>query len=112
MKLSPAGQELFGTDTLSIHQMHRDVVGEYPEGVEPLAYTDKCAVQGMYVKRRFISVQGHPEFNEEIMREILESRHVSGIFNDEVFTDAMERAGNKQDGVVVGRAFLKFLLEE
>lgn len=91
--------------------MHRDIVFEYPEGVEELAYTDKCSVQGMYVSKRLITVQGHPEFNEEIVRELLIARHEAKIFDDEVFRDAMSRVDKYQDGVVVSKAFLKFLLE-
>ncbi len=91
--------------------MHRDIVFEYPEGVEELAYTDKCSVQGMYISRRLITVQGHPEFNEEIVRELLIARHEAKIFDDEVFGDAMSRVDKYQDGVVVAKAFLSFLLE-
>jgi GMP synthase-like glutamine amidotransferase len=91
--------------------MHRDIVYEYPGGVEELAYTDNCSVQGMYISKRVITVQGHPEFNEEIVREILIARHEAKIFDDEVFGDAMARVDKYQDGVVVAKAFLKFLLE-
>lgn len=91
--------------------MHRDIVYEYPEGTEELAYTDKCAVQGMYIAKRFITVQGHPEFTEDIVRELLIARHGSGIFDDEMFKDAMGRVDKSQDGVLVAQAFLKFLLE-
>lgn len=84
---------------------------EYPEGTEQLGYTEKCSVQGMYISKRLITVQGHPEFNEEIMRELLIVRHGSGIFDDEHFKDAMGRVDKNQDGVVVAQAFLKFLLE-
>jgi GMP synthase-like glutamine amidotransferase len=91
--------------------MHRDIAYEYPDGVEELAYTDKCSVQGMYISKRVITVQGHPEFNEEIVREILIARHEAKIFDDEVFEDAMARVDKYQDGVVVAKAFLKFVLE-
>jgi GMP synthase-like glutamine amidotransferase len=91
--------------------MHRDIVYEYPEGVEKLAYTDKCAVQSMYISKRLITVQGHPEFNEEIVRELVIARHERKIFNDEEFEDAMARVDKYQDGVVVAKTFLKFLLE-
>ena len=91
--------------------MHRDIVYNYPDGVEPLAYTEKCAVQGMYIPHRVITVQGHPEFNEEIVRELLIARHASGIFDDEQFKDMMGRVDKYQDGVVVSKAFLKFLLD-
>jgi len=91
--------------------MHRDILFEYPEGVEQLAYTNKCQVQGMYVAKSLITVQGHPEFNEEIVRELLVARHGMGIFDDETFEDAMARVDKYQDGVVVAKAFLNFLLE-
>jgi len=91
--------------------MHRDIVYNYPPGVEELALTDKCAVQGMYVPKRFITVQGHPEFNEEIVRELLVVRHESGIFSDEVFEDSMGRVGKSHDGVLVAMAFLRFLID-
>lgn len=91
--------------------MHRDIIYNYPEEVEQLAYTDKCSVQGMYIAKRLITVQGHPEFNEEIVRELLEARHASGIFDDAMFQDAMSRVDKYQDGVLVAAAFLKFLLE-
>ena len=91
--------------------MHRDAVFEYPSGVEQLAYTKGCNVQGMYIAKKLITVQGHPEFNEEIVREILEKRHELGVFDDETFSDAMSRVGKYQDGVVVAQAFLRFLLE-
>lgn len=91
--------------------MHRDAVYEYPEGVEHLAYTQGCQVQGMYIPKRVITVQGHPEFNEEIMKELLKVRHETGIFNDEQYNDAMSRVDKYHDGVVVSQAFLRFLLE-
>jgi GMP synthase-like glutamine amidotransferase len=91
--------------------MHRDIVYNYPEGVEELAYTEKCSVQGMYIAKRVITVQGHPEFDEEIMRELLITRHNKGIFDDAMFGDAIGRVDKYQDGVVVSQAFLRFLLE-
>ena len=91
--------------------MHRDVVYECPEGVESLAYTNKCTVHGMYVPQRLITIQGHPEFNEEIMREILTVRHALGVFDDATFDDSMGRVDKYQDGVVVSQAFLRFLLD-
>ena len=91
--------------------MHRDVVHYYPEGVEQLAYSPVCKVQGMYVPRKLITVQGHPEFNQEIMEEILATRHKTGIFSDEAYENHMKKVALRHDGVVVSQAFLKFLLE-
>ena len=65
----------------------------------------------MYIARKLITIQGHPEFNREIVTELLEARHEQGIFNDEIFEDGMRRVGDGHDGVLVARAFLRFLLD-
>ncbi|KAK6828459.1 hypothetical protein PG987_011800 [Apiospora arundinis] len=82
-----------------------------PRAPSPLAHTDVCATQAMYIPQRMIALQGHPEFTEDIMREILEVRHKGGILPDSVFEDAMSRAPDAHDGVAIARAFLKFLRE-
>jgi len=91
--------------------MHRDAVFEYPPGVEELGYTQGCKVQAMHIAKRLFTVQGHPEFDEEIERELLTTRHELGIFDDETFAETMSRVDKYQDGVVVAKAFLRFLLE-
>ncbi|KAL8930929.1 MAG: hypothetical protein Q9208_000030 [Pyrenodesmia sp. 3 TL-2023] len=95
----------------SIHQMHKDIVFEYPAGVQPLGSTSLCKVQGMFVPRRVISVQGHPEFTEEILVEILEVRHEQGVFGNEIYEEAMKRVGRRHDGIMVGKRFIEFLLD-
>ncbi|KAL8799050.1 MAG: hypothetical protein Q9200_007635, partial [Gallowayella weberi] len=100
-----------GKDKLSIYQMHKDIVFDYPAGVQPLGSTARCLVQGMFVPGRVITVQGHPEFTEEILREILEVRHEQGVFGDEIYEEAMARVGKKHDGLMVGKRFIEFLLD-
>jgi len=110
--LTPKGKELFGRDQLMIHQMHRDIVYDYPPTVERLGTSPICEVQGMYTTKRLITVQGHPEFNEQIVRELLATRHEQGIFDDVLFRDMIGRVANEHDGVAVAGAFLKFLLDD
>lgn len=92
--------------------MHRDIVSVYPKEVTPLGSSPRCTVQGMYIARKLITVQGHPEFNGEMMAEILTVRNKQGIFSDEQFGEAIKRADILHDGVAIGAAFLKFLLED
>lgn len=56
-------------------------------------------------------MQGHPEFNQDIMEEILDTRHATGIFNDEAYEEHMKKVALQHDGVIVSQAFLRFLLE-
>jgi GMP synthase-like glutamine amidotransferase len=92
--------------------MHRDIVSGPQPGIDGLASTDLCENQGMYEKGRLITVQGHPEFTSEIMEEILNTRVKLGILTPEVFNDGMNRLEDHDDGVIVGQAFLRFLLED
>ncbi|KAK7416923.1 hypothetical protein QQZ08_011813 [Neonectria magnoliae] len=109
--LTAKGKEIFGLDKMRIHQMHRDIVFDFPADSVPLGSNDICAVQGMYSPGKYITVQGHPEFTEEIISEILFNRHKAGIFPDDVYEDAMKRAPVAHDGVAIARAFLKFMRE-
>lgn len=128
VQLSAKGQELFGlkemvctdgsipgtmlTASQQIHQMHRDIVYTLPPSVESLGHSPVCEVQGMYARRRLITVQGHPEFTEAIVDELIESRYGRGIFTKEMYEDGMSRVGKKHDGVACGVAFLRFLLDD
>lgn len=96
----------------SIFQMHKDLVYNYPHGVEELGSSGPCKVQGMYIPKRVITVQGHPEFTEEIVKELLEKRREQNIFGDEIYQEAMARVARPHDGVLVAKAFLRFLMEE
>lgn len=92
--------------------MHHDIVYTYPPSVEALGHSPRCDVQGMYAKNRLITVQGHPEFNGDIVTELLERRHDQGVFDDEMFRDGMSRVRDHHDGVAVGAAFVRFGLED
>jgi len=112
MSLTEKGRELFEKDDLDLQQMHKDIVYNLPEGTELLGYSPKCDVQGFYVRRRLITVQGHPEFTSQIVSEIAKSRHAQGIFDEAMYRDAISRVDNPHDGVAVSKAFLKFLLDD
>ncbi|KAL7806839.1 class I glutamine amidotransferase-like protein [Trichoderma aethiopicum] len=107
--LTDKGKDIFKLDKMRIHQMHRDVVLEYPKDSIPLGGNDICPVQAMYSPGRYITVQGHPEFTEEIVAEILTNRHKAGIFADDMYNEAMKRAPNEHDGVAIAKAFLDFM---
>ncbi|KAK0641321.1 class I glutamine amidotransferase-like protein [Cercophora newfieldiana] len=111
-QLTPAGQDLFGgRKTLKIQQMHRDQALGVPPGATLLASSAICPNHGFLTPGNLITVQGHPEFTSDIMREILESRRAIGLFTDDVYESGMERRSEAHDGVFMARAFLKFLQE-
>lgn len=131
VNLTEKGKELFGKEELvclppttspftstnapppspqHIHQMHKDILPHLPPIPTTLLGTSpRCTIQGLYIPARVLTVQGHPEFTEEIVRELLEARRAQGIFGEEVFREAMGRVGEGTDGVGVGGGFLRFL---
>lgn len=90
--------------------MHRDIVPQRPSSVETLGYSDVCEVQGLYVKSRLISLQGHPEYNSDIARDILNRRRGAAV-DEETYAEGIVRADVPHDGLSVGAAFVKFLLD-
>ena len=71
----------------------------------------KCSIQGMYKSGSILTIQGHPEFDEKIMTEILQTRHKQGIFGDDMFRRGMSRANDRHDGLLVSAAIWRFILE-
>ena len=121
----PAGKSIFFLEVVaifclqtgwnplqSLHQMHRDIIFNYPPDVEELGSSPVCKVQGMYSRKRLISVQGHPEFNQTIITEIIKARHSQGVFDDVQYEDGMKKAALHHDGVLVAQAFLRFLIDD
>ncbi|KOC08916.1 class I glutamine amidotransferase [Aspergillus flavus AF70] len=112
MDLSEQGKKLFGKDKLRIHQMHRDIVFSCPTNVIPLGSSSNCAIQGMYRPGKFITVQGHPEFNGFIVSEVVNKRARAGVFPKELSDDALARVELAHDGLDILVVFLRFLLGE
>lgn len=81
-----------------------------PLGVQLLASTAKCENQGMYQKGRLISVQGHPEYTAEIVECVMYARR--DVIAPGDFENGLRRLKDHDDGVVIARAFLRFLLED
>ncbi|MCJ1269751.1 hypothetical protein MMC22_009644 [Lobaria immixta] len=119
LNLTARGKELFdGKEILRVMSMHRDIVVDNPAAagalhdLEPLGSTSHSENQAMYQTRRLITIQGHPEFDEGIMTELLKKRRALNIISEQEFENAMARVGNAQDGLVVGKAFLRFLVDD
>lgn len=92
-------------------QMHKDIVYDYPPLVNKLGRSGLCEVQGMYIPQKLITVQGHPEFDEEIMAQLLGGRLKQGVFGKDVYEDGMARVSDKQDGLDIMAAVLRFMLD-
>jgi GMP synthase-like glutamine amidotransferase len=91
--------------------MHRDIVFDVPVDCTNLATSPKCEAQGLYLPKRVLSVQGHPEYNEGIMSCLLEARHDNGLFDDELYKDGLSRVGDSHDGWLIAKVIARFILD-
>lgn len=90
--------------------MHRDAVLSLPEGAFNLGTSESCNIQGLVIPRRAISVQAHPEFDEFIMGNVIETRRAQKVFDDNMAEDGLARTKHAHDGVQVFAGLLGYVL--
>lgn len=71
---------------------HQDQVVEKPEGAEVLCSTDFCRFAALAYEGRAMSMQPHPEFDEEATRLLLETR-APGVVPDQMIAAAKKDLG-------------------
>jgi GMP synthase-like glutamine amidotransferase len=125
MDLTPVGQKLFRTNEkkLSLHQMHQDLVTKLPSATSSNGLLDKddivhiwassphTKVQGVYIRDRIFTSQGHLGFDESMVHRQIDLRKKSGsIDNDDLREEdeGREKAHLEHDGEVVAAAILRF----
>jgi GMP synthase-like glutamine amidotransferase len=74
IRLTGEGERFFPVNvkrqTLKILESHRDIVSRVPTGAVLLAESDNTGVEMFAVNDNVLCVQGHPEFDREVLREI------------------------------------------
>jgi len=122
MDLTEIGQKLFRTDDkkLHLHQMHQDQVMTKPDPsstdllsdgqtVHVWASSKHTEIQGLYIRDRLFSSQGHLGFDENMVHNQIEMREESGgIQDEEQAAEGKEKAHMEHDGLVVAAAILRF----
>lgn len=107
----------------NIQQMHRDHVPAVPPSFHLLGATSITPNQGMVrlypgaapeslspADVQVFCVQGHPEFDQFIVDEIVKVRSASGAMSQEVVQDVARRREWRNDGVdVIGRTLWEIL---
>lgn len=63
----------------------------------------------MLIPNKAITVQGHPEFTEGIVSEILGLRVQTKIISEDLYKSGMDRVRDEHDGVGIAQAFLRFI---
>jgi len=125
MELSRTGRALFPSQaekgTLDLHQMHSDHVVNAPtaetskgllkadQKVHVWASTETTDVQGVYIRERAFTTQGHLGFDEDMVKRQIEMRQESGAIEDEgIARQGKDKAAEEHDGEIVAGAILRF----
>jgi len=71
--------------------------------------TETTDVQGIYIRERAFTTQGHLGFDEEMVKRQIEMRVESGAIEDkQVAEEGKKDAGEEHDGELVAGAILRF----
>lgn len=92
----------FFRETLSappkrVLEIHSDHVVDAPPGAVVLASTPKTSVQVYYMPERILGIQGHPEFFNDIVRDLVRTRARQGIIDDKEAIDMLNSMQGEAD---------------
>ncbi|NNE82240.1 MAG: type 1 glutamine amidotransferase [Silicimonas sp.] len=82
----------FQGDSLPLNAWHQDQVVEKPSEAEVVGATEFCQYAALAYKGRAISLQPHPEFDDDEMRLLLEAR-APGVVPDDMIAAALADVG-------------------
>lgn len=71
----------------------------------------KCEIQGLYIKGKLFTTQGHLETDETVIGHYVESHIEKGHVEGEEAEKARERVELEHDGDVVAGAILRFFAD-
>lgn len=95
---------------LRIMKSHQDVVAELPPRAVPLATSDAARYEMFSVGRHILCLQGHPEFDHETIREIIEELEKRGVLDPSRAKEAVDSLSLRPDREFWTRMLKSFLL--
>ncbi|CAM6106196.1 unnamed protein product [Calypogeia fissa] len=96
---------------LRVMESHQDQVQQIPPGGELLGFSEKTAIEVFAVGDHVLGIQGHPEFTEDVVKDLIDTRLSLGMLTEEEAKDARAtlRAGqaDREALVQLCKGFLK-----
>ncbi|KAG2259144.1 hypothetical protein Bca52824_078438 [Brassica carinata] len=89
LKDAVAPENYFGEEvptSLRIIKSHQDEVLELPENAKLLAYSSMYEVEMYSIEDNFLCIQGHPEYNGDILIDILDRVLAGGHITEDFVT--------------------------
>lgn len=98
---APAGTQF------SLLSSHQDQVSKLPEAARILAQSEFCPIAGMLVEKHILTFQGHPEFDTEYARALLQIRREA--VGEEKYEAAVSSMTQLPDQARVASWILRFI---
>ncbi len=95
--------------TFNIYMSHQDQVLTIPEEGMALAKTQHCPYSMIQFSDIFLSIQGHPEFNQNYMQFLIDKR--KHIFQQAIYQSFIESLSNTPDTTLLATWIMNFFLE-
>ncbi|KAJ3025938.1 UNVERIFIED_CONTAM: hypothetical protein HDU68_006437 [Siphonaria sp. JEL0065] len=114
MDVTDEGKAFFASDakdTVSFYSMHRDAVTECPPGFSVLISTAVCPIQSLVKENQILTIQSHPEFTADMVREIVKLRRDNGVFENDYASELNETLAKNLpvDSTWFAKQIIKFL---
>jgi len=109
VRLNEHGQKLFNRKLLRIHQMHKDIVTDISKesGLKITASNKNTEIQGLMKEEHIITLQGHPEYNDDIIENFFKAR--AGVIPENVIEEGRKKFNKTTSQKFVSKFFNKFL---
>ena len=92
-----------------INAVHQDQVMELPRDATLLARSEFCAYAGLRYGNRILTLQAHPEFNNDFTRELISSRRGTSMDAERVDQALVELDTHQVEQQRVGQWLYRFL---
>lgn len=86
---------------------HHDQVTVLPENAELIAENDFCPVSGFKLSNSIITFQGHPEFSNEYLEYIMQTRRE--LMGEHAYQEALSSMHNATDREIVAQWIVNFI---
>ncbi len=97
---------------LTLNAWHQDQVVELPPGAAPVGQSPFCANAFLAYGQHALTIQPHPEFDDDIISSMVETRRGTGTYPDDLMNAAMQAAGSiETDRTRMARAIGAFFHE-
>jgi GMP synthase-like glutamine amidotransferase len=87
---SPLGEQ----DKITLNVFHQDQIVELPPNAEVFASSEFCPFAGLCIGDQIMTVQAHPEFQNEFNRQLLSVRK-STVIPEPLANDAIKKLGDQ-----------------